>query len=417
MMKRPVVLFVFSLVGALAGAMLVLALGASPPPDDVPVIAGIMVGTGIVTIVPFYLLFQRRVAQFTSLLWVLMGNIVIIVLIMFFNVFISARLMFINDADLVLTTALLVFAGMTALGFGFLITHTITERIHLLVMATRDIAQGHFGTRLAETGQDEIADLTQAINTMAGSLEQMDATRKAVEQKRRDLIVWVSHDLRTPLTSMQVMIEALVDGVANKPEVQQRYYAQTLEEIDNLNGLIDNLFELTQLDAGHINLNRKQASLRQLIDDVLESMRARAIQKNITFRSQIDPAVDPITIDPEKIQRVLANLIDNAISYMPDEGTISVRAVAKGDNVVVSVHNTGTFIPPEYLPRLFERFYRVEGARTHEPNTGQRKTGLGLSIAQGFVEAHGGQMDVRSSERKGTVFRVVLPRNGRRVRA
>ncbi|MEM6283970.1 MAG: HAMP domain-containing protein, partial [Chloroflexota bacterium] len=331
MMKRPVVLFVFSLVGALAGAMLVLALGASPPPDDVPVIAGIMVGTGIVTIVPFYLLFQRRVAQFTSLLWVLMGNIVIIVLIMFFNVFISARLMFINDADLVLTTALLVFAGMTALGFGFLITHTITERIHLLVMATRDIAQGHFGTRLAETGQDEIADLTQAINTMAGSLEQMDATRKAVEQKRRDLIVWVSHDLRTPLTSMQVMIEALADGVANKPEVQQRYYAQTLEEIDHLNGLIDNLVELTQLDAGHINLNRKQASLRQLIDDVLESMRARAIQKNITFRSQIDPAVDPITIDPEKIQRVLANLIDNAISYMPDEGTISVRAVAKGD--------------------------------------------------------------------------------------
>ena len=116
-MTRPVVLFVFSLVGALAGAMLVLALGASPPPDDVPVIAGIMVGTGIVTIVPFYLLFQRRVAQFTSLLWVLMGNIVIIVLIMFFNVFISARLMFINDADLVLTTALLVFAGMTALGW------------------------------------------------------------------------------------------------------------------------------------------------------------------------------------------------------------------------------------------------------------------------------------------------------------
>lgn len=411
MKLHPFILFTLSVLSAVAVALLVLGIGVNPTRDDMLVMGGVMIGSGMGTIIPFYLLYRQRIIQFSSLLWVLMSNIVIIVLLIFLNVFISARLMFINQYDLIVTTSLLLFAGVTALGFGFFVTRTITERIQLVMKATKGIAKGKFDIRLDVSGQDEIAALTQAINEMAANLEKMDTTRQMLEQKRRDLIVWVSHDLRTPLTSIQVMVESLADGVAATPDVQQRYYARTLEEIDNLNALINNLFELTQLDAGHAQLNRTSASMRQLIDDVLENMRARAQQKGIRFRCDIDPALDPVEMDPEKIQRVFTNLIDNAISYMPADGVISVRATGATAFVSVVVHNTGTYIPPEALPNVFERFYRVEGSRTHEPNTGQRKAGLGLSIAQGFVEAHGGRMDVESAPKKGTAFRFVLPRH------
>ena len=258
------------------------------------------------------------------------------------------------------------------------------------------------------SGNDEIAQLAGTFNAMAKSLQEVDEQKRQLEQTRRDLTAWVSHDLRTPLTSMRVMIEAMLDGVVQDKETVHRYLDSSRAEIEHLAQLIDDLFELAQLDVGHLTINMQQASISDLISDTLGSMKPKAQQHGITLLGEVADDVDMIRMAPDKIQRVLSNLVDNAIKYTQEGEAVTLRAYRDADEIRIDIHNSGSFIPQDVLPRLFESFYRGEGSRMRGDD-GARGTGLGLAIARGFIEAHGGHIWASSDKDKGTTFSFTLP--------
>jgi signal transduction histidine kinase len=209
------------------------------------------------------------------------------VLLVLINVFVTAKLMFISQHDLVLTAALLIFAGLIATISVVLIAGSLTERIEQLGAAVLRLGRGELDTRIPVEGKDELARLATFFNQMAMALEEVDREKRLLERSRRDLVAWASHDLRTPLASVRAMNEAMLDGVVSDPETVRRYRQQIHAEIEHLGDLIDDLFELAQMDAGHLNLNRKLTSLPDLITTTLGSISARAAQKSVSVISEI----------------------------------------------------------------------------------------------------------------------------------
>jgi signal transduction histidine kinase len=307
----------------------------------------------------------------------------------------------------VLTTALLIFGGVIAAVSTLFVASTLRERIHDLSAAIKALATGNLETRLAVSGNDELAHLAHMFNQMVIALQELDQQKNQLEQTRRDLIAWVSHDLRTPLAAMRAMNEAMLDGVVNDPETINRYHRNTHNEIQHLSQLIDDLFELAQLNTGRLTLDRQMTSLHDLVSDTLSRIAARAAQSHITLSASVDPSVEMVYVAPDKIQRVLYNLLDNALQYTPPEGKVELKANRTPGKLKISIHNTGSHIAPDDIPHVFESFYRGEQSRA---KTDQRRgTGLGLAIVRGFVEAHGGTIGVESRPDQGTTFAFTLP--------
>ena len=260
--------------------------------------------------------------------------------------------------------------------------------------------------RLCIPGSDEIASLARSFNQMAQRLEIADQKQKEVEALRRDLVAWAGHDLRTPLASIRLLVEALADGVVTDPETTQQYLAQARKQVDNLSLLVDDLFQVSQLDAGGLVLNLEPASLSDLISDTLESFSGMAVQLQVTLSGSAGLGIDPVTVDVQRLGRVLNNLVVNALRHTPAGGSVSLVAELAGSSVSVAVRDTGEGILPEDLPHVFDRFYRGDKSR----NRASGGAGLGLAIAKGIIEAHGGSIRVHSQRGQGTVFTFTLPR-------
>ena len=200
----------------------------------------------------------------------------------------------------------------------------------------------------------------------------------------------------------------MLDGVVDDDETVRRYLGSSCAEIEHLSHLIDDLFELAQLDVGHLKLDLQRASIRDLISDTLGSMEAKAQGHGIDLIGEVADDVDMILMAPDKIQRVLSNLADNAIKYADPGNSVTLRAWRNEGEVRIDIHNSGSYIPQDVLPRLFESFYRGEGSRARGGDGG-RGTGLGLAIARGFIEAHGGRIWASSVKSDGTTFSFTLP--------
>jgi signal transduction histidine kinase len=351
----------------------------------------------------------RLVRWLRSLRWALLVNMTLTVVLIFLNVWVTAHLMFISEYDLGVTGLLLIFAGAIALVFGFFVSSAITESIREMAKAAEQVAQGKLDTRLEVRGNDELAEFAKTFNWMAASLQEVDEQKRNLDQERRDLIAYASHDLRTPVTSIRAMIEAMIDGVVTDPQTTDRYLRNMESEIAHLTRLIDNLFELAQFDAGHVKLDYQMASLRDLISDTLGSMSVRAQQQGIELTGEVDPGVDMLYIAPDKVQRILSNLLDNALRYTPQGGKVSLKATLEPNDVKVVVRNSGTGMANLDLSQVFTRFYREEKSRAQSKD-GHRGAGLGLAITRGFVEAHGGKIWAESDPIKGVTFTFTLPR-------
>jgi signal transduction histidine kinase len=335
----------------------------------------------------------------------LLGGYGLASLLTFLNVWFSARMMFASDHDLLLAVILLVFASGIAMVLGYFLSTTVTERIQLLKSAAEKLAGGDLQTRVPVQGRDEVAGLAVTFNQMAEQLQAADQKQRELESLRRDLIAWVSHDLQTPLTSMRAILEALSDGVVEDPETVKRYLNTAQRDVQNLSALIDDLFQMAQLDAGGFPLQRAEASLGDLISDTLESFTELAKQQEITLEGNVDLDVDPVLMDTQAIGRVMNNLIGNSLRHTSNKGRISVWVRRTTQGVEVTVSDTGAGIHAEDLPHIFERFYRGEKSR----NRGTGGVGLGLAIARGIVQAHGGSIRVESQIGKGTQFTFYIP--------
>jgi signal transduction histidine kinase len=398
--------FLIGVVVILVISLGIFTLVMSPPLRDLGLMALYLSITALISALVGYVAYRLGWINFSpALRWTLLSGYALASVLTFFNVWFSAQMMFASEHDLLLAIVLLVFAGGMAMVLGYFLSSTVTERIHQLKSVAERLAQGDLKTRVMVNGRDEVASLAVTFNQMAEQLQAAEEKQRKLESLRRDLIAWVSHDLQTPLTSMRAILEALSDGVVEDPETVQRYLHTAQRDVRSLSSLIDDLFQMAQLDAGGFPLNSVSASLNDLISDTLESFTELAKQEEISLEGNVDSDVDPVRMDTQAIGRVLNNLIGNALRYTPAQGRVSVW-VRRNQNVEVTVSDTGEGIRAEDLPHIFERFYRGDASRSRKRGVG---AGLGLAIARGIVQAHGGEINVESEIGKGTQFTFYLP--------
>lgn len=403
-------MYMISIAAALVVAIALMVLLLNPPMNDLVFLGTLLAitsaGSAIIGYLSHHFGWWRR---FRSLTISMTMGYVLAAGLTFLNIWVTARLMFINEHDLFLGSVLLVFAGVISVGLGYFLANSITQSIKSLVIGAEDISNGQFDTRVPVQGKDEIAQLSRAFNDMAARLEQAKEKEESLEQMRRDLVAGASHDLRTPLAALRVMLEALSDGVVKDDATVTRYLDQSKSEIARMSVMIDDLFELAQMDAGYGELYGEDSSLNDLISDTLESFTVLADSKQIALSGQVDEGVDPVWMALDKIGRVLNNLVENALRHTPNSGQVEIKAELSDTIVRVVVMDTGEGIASEDLPHVFDRFYRAEKSRTR---AGFEKggSGLGLAIAKGIIEAHGGEMGVESQPGQGATFWFTLPK-------
>jgi signal transduction histidine kinase len=322
----------------------------------------------------------------------------------------GARAMFISGHDLSLLLTMLTFAAALSVGFSLLCARPLASRIERVRAGTARIAGGQLGTEVRVEGHDEVAGLADDFNRMARALKKAAEREREMEKARRDLIAAVSHDLRTPLAATRALIEALTDGIAADPQTEGRYLSSASRELAHLSRLVDDLFELARIDVGVLQLTLEEASLYDLISDTISSFQPQADQRGVRLVGEVARDVDPVLANPSRLQRVLHNLVSNALRHTPADGTVALRATPEGEEVRVEVADTGEGITAEDLPRVFERSFRGEQSRTRPKKDGSPGAGLGLAIARGLIEAHGGTMDVESDLGRGSRFRFTLKR-------
>ncbi len=346
------------------------------------------------------------ISRAPSLRMALLTTYVLSSLLTFFNVWLTARLMFFSEHDFLLATILLLFAGGIAVTLGAFFSAALSGRIKALNQAVQEVREKGLGIRAEVAGDDEIAELAQAFNDMASRLEDTARRQREFEALRRDLIAWAGHDLQTPLASIRAIVEALADGMVDDPNTSKRYLRNAKREITALSILIDDLFEMAQLDAGGVKLDLQPNALSDLISDTLESFTPLAREKGLKLLGDVDREIDPVTMDVQRIGRVLNNLVGNALRHTPSGGEVYVSARMIDGFVAVEVQDSGPGLAEKDLPYVFDRFYRGEKSRSRA--TGG--AGLGLTIAKGFVEAHGGELRARQAERGGASFIFTLPK-------
>jgi signal transduction histidine kinase len=408
--RRPVslpLLFAGGVALTVALALAIFYVLMHPPMSEIGAMAAFLTVTAVVSVAAGYGAYRTGwISRSPHISWTLLAGYALSSVLTFINVWVTARLMFASQHDLLLATVLLLFAGGIAMSLGYFFSAALTGEILILNQAAKEIAQGNLNVRVPVTGRNEMAELAHSFNEMAEQLEAAARKQRELDTLRRDLVAWVGHDLRTPLTSIRVLLEALADGVVDDPTTVQRYLQTAQRQIRSLSVLIDDLFEMAELDAGGLGLEQHPNSISDLVSDTLESFSALAAQQGVTLVGSVEPGIDPVSMDAGKIGRVLANLVSNALKHTPAGGTVQMLALGVAEGVQVEVRDTGEGINPRDLPRIFDQFYRGEKSRSRD--TGG--SGLGLAIAKGIVEAHGGRVGVESSPSEGTRFFFTLPK-------
>ena len=320
----------------------------------------------------------------------LAGLALVAVLLPLGAVVLSGLVMFQSGHDL---TILAVAAGSAcaAIAAALLVGNSVSAALARLAQASRDLEHGNLTSRAAEDGPAELRALAGSFNEMAASIEQLfDA--------RRELVAWASHDLRTPLANMQAMLEAVEDGLAGPEE----YGPALRDQVRALSVLTDDLFELARIDSGTLVLELREAELGGLVRSCLRGVEAEARSRHVTLEARVGDAVTA-RCAPDKVERVLLNLLANALRHTPSDGSVAVLVEEGADEVRVTVEDSGDGLSAESLRRMFERFWRGDPARS------ARGAGLGLAIARGLVEAHGGRIWAENAPGGGARVSFTLP--------
>ena len=274
---------------------------------------------------------------------------------------------------------------------GLVLARSIARSVERVRDASAQLAAGDLTVRAPQSGPSEVADLAASFNEMAASLERLfDA--------RRELVAWASHDLRTPLANMQAMLEALEDGLV-APDTTVPVLR---EQVALLSSLVDDLFELARIDAGALTLELREARLGPVVGSCLRGVEADARRRGIGLASSVPDDVSA-RCAPEKVERVLFNLVTNALRHTPSDGSVAVHVEQIDREVRITVEDTGEGLGEEARRRMFDRFWRADPARS------ARGSGLGLAIARGLVEAHGGRIWAEDRPGGGARVSFTLP--------
>ena len=285
-----------------------------------------------------------------------------------------------------------------AILLSWLISRWVSAPLNMLARISEEVAEGRYG-------QDFRIDGPREVESLAGALSNMVEKVEASQQVQRDFLANVSHDLKTPLTSIQGFAQAILDGTAEDHDTVQHAAQVIHDESDRLRRMVDDLLDLARLDAGQIVLERERVDLDRMLHAVLERQTLRAKETNVTIKSSI-PELPDIVGDGDRLAQVFTNLLDNAIKHTPHGGSVKLWGEVESGWVSVHIQDSGPGIPEGDLSRIFDRFYQVDQARTGGAGRG---VGLGLSISQEIIQGHEGRIVVQSKEGVGSCFTVQLP--------
>jgi signal transduction histidine kinase len=293
-----------------------------------------------------------------------------------------------DDVKILAVTAA---SALTAIVAALVVARSIANSLDRVRQASAELAHGNLDARAPEGGPAEVAELAASFNEMGENLRLLFDTR-------RELVAWASHDLRTPLANMQAMLEALEDGLGAPEE----YVPALREQVRVLALLVNDLFELARIDAGALTLELQLLPLGPVVSNSIRGVEAEARLRQIHLASNVDEAVTA-TFAPEKVERVLMNLLTNALRHTPSDGAVAVRVEPLAGEVRVAVEDSGEGLDAEARARMFERFWRGD------PSRSSRGAGLGLAIARGLVEAQGGRIWAEDREGGGARVCFTLP--------
>jgi signal transduction histidine kinase len=293
----------------------------------------------------------------------------------------------------------LALAGVLGAGIALLIARWVargmTKPLRDMAQAARRMETGDYAQRVHTDSVDEVGRLAHAFNRMSAELE-------SLEQLRRDLVANVSHELKTPISALRAHLENLLDGV-ERPDTETLQVM--LAQSERLGRLVDQLLDLSRLESGDVPLEPVPVELAPLVSQVLSEIEVARPGRGVELDDRIPDDLPPVLADRERVHQVLFNLLDNAVRFTPAGGRVTVTASRHNGSVDVAVADTGPGIAPEHLPRLFDRFYRVDEARSRDDGG----TGIGLAIARSVVEAHGGRIWAQSEPGRGSTFTFELP--------
>ncbi len=293
-----------------------------------------------------------------------------------------------------------VVIALAALALALILSRVLTNPIVALSRTMNKMGQGDLSVRAPVKGSGELRELAENYNAMAARLENLDKTRN-------QFVSNASHELKTPLATMKIMLETMIYQPEMPAELKQEFMQDMNHEIDRLTGIITDLLTLTRMDNSNESLNLEQVDMTALTGQTVHLLRAAANKKKQQLTMAAAPGLQ-MTGDRIKLNQILYNLIDNAMKYTPEGGSIQVSLTEEGNSLIWRVKDNGIGIPPEDREHIFERFYRVDKARSRE--TGG--TGLGLSIVKQLAVMHGGTIQVESRPGEGSLFTVTLPRSG-----
>lgn len=288
---------------------------------------------------------------------------------------------------------------LIAIFLSFILSNKITHPIREMILTTKEISKGNYQKKISVNTNDEIGDLGKALNEMAEKLDK-------VEQLRNDLITNFSHEMVTPLTSINGYLEAIQDGIIKTEESKDQTYKMLLEETKRLTDMIKDLRELSLIESGQFNIDLKKASVENIIQKAILALQLQLFEKKIKI-SVIFPSNFPlILVDEYRFQQIFLNLLTNAIRYTPKEGLIAIEGRIKSKKEIeISIRDSGTGINEKDLPHIFERFYKADTSRSSKSSG----SGIGLSIVQDLIKLHRGTISVESVVGKGTIFHILLP--------
>ncbi len=324
------------------------------------------------------------------------------------NLVVLSWAMFVNPHDAALLGALLVYSVAVGMAVALLLGKSTAAAVERLEHAAHRLGRGDLTARtdddepaMVDSGGPELWMLARTLDEMAERLQQAQARERDAEAVRRDLISAVSHDLRTPLASLRAMVEAVADEVIDDPASLRRYSFEMGRSVGQLSKLVDDLFELAQLEAGVIATETRRSRLGEIVETALATVAVPAAEKGLRLVAEVDTTAD-LTCSP-RLERVLLNLLHNAVQHTPADGTVRLAATLRDDWIELAVEDTGSGIRREDLDRVFDPFFRADPAR-HGPGAG-----LGLALSRRIVEAMGGRISAESVAAGGARFAVSLP--------
>ena len=320
----------------------------------------------------------------------LVGLAFLAVLLPLGAVLVSGWVMF-HMGDDVKILAVTAASALTAVVAALVVARSIADAVDRVRAASTELSRGSLDARAPTGGPVEVADLARSFNEMGENLQRLF-------DSRRELVAWASHDLRTPLANMQAMLEALEDGLAEPEE----YVPALREQVGVLSQLVDDLFELARIDADALTVELRQLPVAPVVSSSLRGVEAEARLRHVSLASDVDERLTA-RFAPEKVERVLMNLLTNALRHTPSDGAVAVRVEPLTGEVRVAVEDTGEGLDAEARARMFERFWRGDRSRS------SRGTGLGLAIARGLVEAQGGRIWAEDREGGGARVCFTLP--------